>query len=159
MRPRLLLGVLGAASLALATGCGPAEKDLPPADAVYAARGEVVATPGPGNRSVLVHHESVPGFVSRAGEAAGMDSMTMPFAVASDVSMAELEEGDPVEMEFEVRWETDPILRIVRLEELPAGTELDFRPLPDAEPEPTKTGGDEAATEAGAPDAEDEGEG
>lgn len=99
-------------------------------------RGEVVALPDerrPDDRQLRVRHEAIPDFVGFEGEVVGMASMSMPFPLAADVDLEGVEPGDPVEMTFEVRWEGTPPIRIVELEELPPGTELDFEtqePLP-----------------------------
>ena len=127
----------------LAAGCGDdgsrtaasAEPATEP-DGTYTVRAEVVGVPDPerkDDRQLRIHHEAVPDFVGFEGEVVGMASMTMPFPVAGDVDLEGVEEGDPVEVTFEVRWEGSPPLRIVELRELPAGTELDFEseePLP-----------------------------
>jgi Cu/Ag efflux protein CusF len=139
-RPALATIVLG---LALgAAGCGgsgstgakeagPAE----PPDQTYTLRGEVAGLPrkSDGLRQIRVHHEPLPDFVGFEGDVVGMASMTMPFPLADSVDLDDVEEGDKVEMTFEVRWEGSPPIRIVELQELPSGTELDFdseEPLP-----------------------------
>jgi len=136
--PTLLLCVL----LAALPGCGggeraPAEDAVTdPPDQTYSVRGEVVALPDerrPDDRQLRVRHEAIPDFVGFEGEVVGMASMSMPFPLAADVDLEGVEPGDPVEMTFEVRWEGTPPIRIVELEELPPGTELDFEtqePLP-----------------------------
>jgi hypothetical protein len=84
----------------------------------------VVEVPRGAGGDLSVHHEPVPGFRDRGGKPAPMDSMSMPFAVASEVTLAGVAPGDTVEMTFEVRWQGDPTLRVVRLAELPADTTL-----------------------------------
>ena len=136
--PGLFTVLVLLAGLGLLAGACAGEPEEPsPPDAIYEARGEVVISPAPGSRSLLIRHESIPEFVSREGESVGMDSMTMPFSVAPSLTVDELGEGDAVDFEFEVRWEGDPMLRITRLEKLPEGTELDFSSLPDEDPGPT----------------------
>ena len=166
LRRVLPLALLSAGLLVAFPGCGDREEDLAPPDAVYTSRAEVVATPAPGNRSLLLRHESIPDFRSRTGEVDGMDSMTMPFTLARDLSVEGLEEGDAIDFDFEVRWDGDPILRISRLEELPAETTLDFRPLPEeggteeitAEEEPSdETEDPVAAPEGTSPSSASEG--
>lgn len=132
--PPIALGIaaLIALGIALCAGaCAPAPQEPEPVsepDQVYTVRGEVMGLPqGPGElRQLRVRHESVPDFVDSEGEVVGMASMTMPFPVAEDVDMDDLETGDKVEMTFEVRWNDGRPLRVVGLEELPADTALDF---------------------------------
>jgi Cu/Ag efflux protein CusF len=132
-RPALATIVLG---LALgAAGCGgsgstgakEAEPAEPP-DQTYTLRGEVAGLPrkSDGLRQIRVHHEPLPDFVGFEGDVVGMASMTMPFPLADSVDLDDVEEGDKVEMTFEVRWEGSPPLRVVALERLPADTPLDF---------------------------------
>ncbi|HEX6200701.1 MAG TPA: copper-binding protein [Thermoanaerobaculia bacterium] len=146
--PTLLPALLVAALL----GCGggervPAEDAVTdPPDQTYSVRGEVVALPDerrPDDRQLRVRHESIPDFVGFEGEVVGMASMSMPFPLATAVDLEGVEPGDPVEMTFEVRWEGTPPIRIVELEELPPGTELDFE---SEEPMP---GEDEVEVEGG----------
>lgn len=133
------IATLLALGIALAAvACSPAAEEaepLPEPDQVYTVRGEVMGLPqGPGElRQLRVRHESVPDFVDSEGEVVGMASMTMPFPVAEDVDVDDLEAGDKVEMTFEVRWEDGRPLRVVGVEELPRDTALDFEsqePMP-----------------------------
>lgn len=140
---RTLRHVLAAAFLSLglvAAGCGgsepaPEPEDAEPPDQSYTLRGEVMGLPPEGEpqRQLRVRHESLPEFVGFEGEVVGMASMTMPFPLADSVDLEGVEEGDKVEMTFEVRWEGSPPLRVVEVRELPASTELDFEsgdPMP-----------------------------
>ena len=45
--------------------------------------------------------------------------MTMPFDVASTVDLSGFAEGDPVMLEFEVRWTDGPLSLVTRLERAP----------------------------------------
>lgn len=137
--PTNALSALAAILLALGAGaCAPAGDEPEPAtepDQVYTVRGEVVGLPqGEGEpRQLRVRHEAVPDFVGSDGEIVGMASMTMPFPVAADVDLDDVETGDKIEMTFEVRWEGEGPLRIVEVEELPADTALEFEtpePMP-----------------------------
>jgi hypothetical protein len=112
-----------AAIVVAACGGGRA---LPPADATYSVRGQVEALPHAGSPDLYVHHEEVKGFIGRDGKPAHMDSMTMPFTPAADVPLTGIAVGDKVAMTFEVRWHADPLLRVVKLEKLPADTILDL---------------------------------
>jgi len=99
---------------------------LAPADATYSARGEVVELPASRSGAMTIHHESVPGFRDRQGKPSHMDSMAMPFAVADGVSLDGIAAGDKVAFTFEVRWKSEPALRVTKLEKLPADTALVF---------------------------------
>lgn len=124
-RGALALVVLGVAVVAGALGCGRQEK-LSPADATYLTRGQVVEVPRDSKGELSVHHEAVADFRDRDGKPSHMDSMSMPFAVAHDVSLAGIAPGDKVAMTFEVRWDAEPTLRIVKLSELPETTALNL---------------------------------
>jgi Cu/Ag efflux protein CusF len=121
-------------TLALAAGCGgpgePPNDDptVDPPDQTYTVRGEVRGLPRKGDhpRQIRVRHEPVPDFVGFEGDVVGMASMTMPFPLADSVDLDDVEEGDKVEMTFEVRWEGSPPIQVVELHELPADTPLDF---------------------------------
>lgn len=130
-------------SAALAAGCGgegarraSSPEPATPPDGTYTVRAEVVGVPESerqDDRQLRIHHEALPDFVGFEGEVVGMASMTMPFPLGPDVDLEGVDEGDPVEVTFEVRWEGTPPVRIVELRELPPGTELDFEteePLP-----------------------------
>jgi hypothetical protein len=141
----LLLGAAG--------GCGPEEtpeavmETAGPADATYETRGKIVELPataaearGPSG-ALRIRHEAVPEFTTDQGEITGMTSMTMPFPLAPGLDVEGLAEGDVIAFSFEVRWDGSPPYQIVRLEKLPAETELDFgipgeidAPVPDGEP-------------------------
>jgi Cu/Ag efflux protein CusF len=116
---------LAVASLSLAlAGCG--RGSLSPPDATYTTRGQVIELPAAAGGDLTLHHETVADFRARDGKTTHMDSMSMPFAVAPNVSLDGIATGDKVDVTFEVRWEGGPPLRITRLEELPADTALVF---------------------------------
>ena len=98
---------------------------LAPADATYSTRGQVVELAS-SHGELTIHHESVPGFHDRQGNPSHMDSMAMPFAVADGVPLNGIAAGDKVAFTFEVRWKTEPALRVTKLEKLPADTALVF---------------------------------
>jgi Cu/Ag efflux protein CusF len=133
------LGLVVICGLATVAGCGPRRTaELAPPDQVYEVRGVVYEViPGDGRRSrVVIRHQAIPDFVGRDGELVGMESMSMPFDVDAGVSLAGIEEGDAVEIRFEVRWEGEPTLLITSLEELPAGTTIDFGATAEVVPAP-----------------------
>lgn len=159
-RGALAFAVLGAAAIGGAAACGGHER-LAPADATYSTRGQVVEVPRDKNGELSVHHEAVADFRDREGKPSHMDSMSMPFAVAPEVSLAGIAPGDKVAMTFEVRWDSLPTLRIVKLSELPESTALSLggptlelvAPLgsskPAATPSPAPTPASRPATDAG----------
>lgn len=100
------------------------EPELPPPDQTYTVRGVVEQLPAQGHGDMMVHHESIEKFVDKDGNVSEMKSMVMPFTPAKDLSLEGISPGDAVKMTFEVRWEGDPLLRVVKIEKLPAGTEL-----------------------------------
>lgn len=77
---------------------------------VYTVNGTIEQLPDPAVKGSMlqVHHEDIPGFVSREGTVVGMNAMTMPFPPAPGVSLAGLKVGDAVELTFEVRWDRIP---------------------------------------------------
>jgi len=126
----LLCLTLAAAGCGGSGSAGRAQADEPaePPDQTYTVRGEVAGMPREGDelRQIRIHHEPLPDFVGFEGKVVGMASMTMPFPLADAVDVGGIEDGDKVEMTFEVRWEGSPPLRVVKIEELPADTPLDF---------------------------------
>ena len=162
-RGALALAVLGVAVVAGAA-CGGHER-LAPADATYSTRGQVVEVPRDKNGELSVHHEAVADFRDREGKPSHMDSMSMPFAVAPEVSLAGIAPGDKVAMTFEVRWDSLPTLRIVKLSELPESTALNLggptlefvaplgssKPAATPSPAPAPTAGHPASDAGSAP--------
>ena len=111
-------------ALCLLAACGGPGPEQPPE--IYRVRGLVRQLPsGPGGE-LHVRHEAIAGFKNSDGEVVGMESMTMPFPLADASLAAGLETGDKIEMEFEVRWQGGPPLRITALEKLPPETTLAF---------------------------------
>ncbi len=93
----------------------------------HTLRGEVKQVPVPGNSELFLHHEAIDDWTSRDGEAMGMDSMTMGFAVADGVSLEGIQPGDKVEATLRVDWEARLPVEITALRELPPDTKLVFR--------------------------------
>jgi len=77
---------------------------------VYTVNGRIEQLPDTAVKGSMlqVHHEDIPGFVSREGKVVGMNAMTMPFPPAPGVSLQGLSVGDEVELTFEVRWDRMP---------------------------------------------------
>lgn len=125
------LCALAAAALVLGACAGGEDAATPTAEGVdtYEVRGVVVRVPDPAEplADLVIRHEAIDDFRSMQGEVVGMDSMSMPFPVASGVELTEIEPGSKVDFTLEVEWEGEPPYRVVRIEELPADTELDFR--------------------------------
>jgi Cu/Ag efflux protein CusF len=110
-----------------------ADTPAPAPEERYIVRGEITAIDDePGSSRLFLHHEAIPDFRS-GGEVVGMDSMTMGFVVAPDVSRSGLAVGDKVEFEW-VLGPDEPAGSIVRIDRLDPETELDFgdSAMPDA---------------------------
>lgn len=137
---RRLVG--GAAIACFATACSPGTAPAPadpPADATYTVRAEIVRLPAAPGGELYLRHESIPDFRNAKGAEVGMMSMTMPFSAPTALDLAGLATGDRVAATFEVRWSAPKMpLRVTRLEQLPAGTVLEFDE--PAEPEPQAAG-------------------
>jgi Cu/Ag efflux protein CusF len=163
-RGALALALLGATAIAGAVACDPRER-LMPADATYSTRGQVVEVPRDTNGELSVHHEAVADFRDRDGKPSHMDSMSMPFAVDHNLSLAGIAPGDKVAMTFEVRWDSQPTLRIVKLSELPESTVLNLggptlefvaplgssKPAETPSPAPAPTSTQRPASDGGSP--------
>lgn len=121
-RPALLLVLLLAA-------CSSPAPAAPAGARVYVVRGEVVKPPAPvvSGLEVRVRHEAIDDFVDASGNVTGMDAMVMPFEVTRSAAPEGLAAGDKVEVRFWMDWK-EPRLRVVRIERLPPGTTLEFRP-------------------------------
>jgi len=120
--------IAAALLLAFLPGCGTGEPP-PPLD-VYQTRGVVRQLPdarAPGS-SLMIRHETIAEFEDEDGEVVGMESMTMPFAVADEALLDGVAVGDKVAVTFAVHWQGGDPLRITALEKLPPGTTLDFEP-------------------------------
>ena len=99
----------------LASGCGG---DKPRSGREYNVQGVVRQLPEasrPGS-DLGIEHERIPHFVGQDGKEIEMESMTMPFPVAPDVSLAGFRVGDPVVLKLRVDWQGSPPYQIVRLE-------------------------------------------
>src|ERR1700704_5285771 len=112
--------------LLLAAGCGAKGRD-------YTVRALVVQAPDAtriaANRagSLYLYHEPIDDWVGRDGKRDGMDTMAMPFPVASGVPLAGVAANDKVEVTLHVDWTADRAIEITRLRKLPADTRLVFR--------------------------------
>ena len=114
---------LGALAVLLAAGCARKERGHN-----YIVRGQVVELPGPANGNLLqFHHEAVDDFVTREGTVEGMDSMTMPFLVAKNVPLRDIQPGDKIEVILHVDWQADRAVEITGLRKLAPDQKLDFR--------------------------------
>jgi hypothetical protein len=89
-------------------------------------RGLVTQLPDPEDPTTgfFVHHEAIPDFRHLDGQVSGMDSMTMPFPVAEEVSLEGVTVGDKVEFELTVDWEADPVTEVTAVRRLDSATEL-----------------------------------
>ncbi|HUO85947.1 MAG TPA: copper-binding protein [Thermoanaerobaculia bacterium] len=127
----LALVLAGCAADREERGAAPADGEPAGADvAIYDVRGVVLALPDPARprAGMRIRHEAIDDFAGIDGEVVGMDSMTMVFPLAEGVGVGGIEVGDQVAFTLEVEWEGEPPYRLTHLEELPPGTELEFRP-------------------------------
>jgi Cu/Ag efflux protein CusF len=116
----------------LAVGCTGRTETKSKTGHTYTVRARVEQLPAQGSGLVLTH-EAVDDWMGRSGKIEGMDTMTMPFPVAEDVSLAGIQPGDVVEVQLHVDWNADLAVQITSLRELPPETRLDFR---SAKPKP-----------------------
>jgi len=111
--------------LLLAAGCGAKGRD-------YTVRALVVQAPDATNiagnnaSGLYLYHEPIDDWVGRDGKRDGMDTMAMPFPVASGVPLAGVKANDKVEVTLHVDWTADRAIEITALRKLPAGTRLVF---------------------------------
>lgn len=96
---------------------------------VYAVRGKIQELPDPQDplSGLYIRHEAIDDWVGMDGEIQGMDSMTMPFPVADDVTFEGIEIGDKVTFVLEVNYDADPAVQVTEVTRLPEDTELEFR--------------------------------
>jgi Cu/Ag efflux protein CusF len=93
-------------------------------DGHYHARGVVIAlSQDADGRQLSIHHEALTNFADRDNRRTTMKSMTMMFGLDPRIS-ADLQVGDKVAFEFDVRWSKRPVLSITKLSKLPANTAL-----------------------------------
>ncbi len=123
------VAVAGALAVAVSAAFGGCSRKAPVSVAdVFTVRGIVERLPqaeGP-DRDLYIHHAPIPNFRDEHGKVVGMMSMTMPFPVADDVSLAGIAPGDPVEFAFAISWKQPAGYQVIRIHKLPAGTVVDF---------------------------------
>lgn len=95
----------------------------------YTVRGEVKELPDPEDplSGLYIRHEAIDGFVGMDGEVQGMDSMTMPFPAAEDLTFEGIEPGNKIEFTLEVNYDADPVFQVTEMFKLPDDTELVLR--------------------------------
>ena len=120
----------------------PGVRELPEGHrlVIYAVRGEITGLPV-GMNDLMAKHEAIPEFITQemledGTPKLGMNVMTMPFPAEETYDMSGLEVGDIAMLYFEVEYDAEGRFvrghRLIRHEELPADTALDFTPLPPA---------------------------
>ena len=120
LHPILLLIVLPL----LAAGCGGKEKAA--GGNTYTVRARVAQLPTQ-DEGLYLEHEPIDSYVARSGKVEGMDSMTMPFPVAKDVSLEGIQPNDIVEVQLHIDWDAeDHQVEILSVRELPPDTKLHF---------------------------------
>jgi len=99
---------------------------------VYTVQGIVRGIPTaerPGSQ-LSIRHQAIPDFVDFSGKETGMESMTMPFPTADDLSLEGIAPGNAVEFELAVDWDADQPVQITKMVKLPEGTEVSFEDVP-----------------------------
>ncbi len=96
---------------------------------VYTVRGVLRSLPEPESErpEILVRHEAIDDFVGVNGEVVGMDSMSMPFPLASGLDLTGIAPGDKVMLRLEVDWSADEPARVTAIDKLDPESELEFR--------------------------------
>lgn len=122
LRPILLLTLLPL----LAAGCGDKSEEKASGN-TYTVRARVAQLPTQENGGLMLEHEPIDNYVARSGRVEGMDSMTMPFPVAKDVSLEGIQPNDIVEVQLHIDWDAeDRQVEILSVRELPPDTKLHF---------------------------------
>jgi hypothetical protein len=93
----------------------------------YHARGLVAEVSNNDGLSVVIHHERIEPFEGRDGKQSSMDSMKMLFGVASAVPKDVFQSGQKLAFDFDVRWDRQPTLLIVKAERLGPETPLELQ--------------------------------
>ena len=124
----ILFFLLTAVGMAL-FGCGSDESAREPSIIhTYDVRGVLRQLPRADatQPEIWIHHEEIPTFVDINGEPKGMESMTMPFIPASELSLADLVVGDKVTFRLQVDWQATPPATVIRIDKLPPDTVLEW---------------------------------
>ena len=128
LQKSLQIILIACTGLAL-SACSPDESaSLPPVVHTYDVRGVVRQLPRPEapQPEIWIHHESITDFVDINGKVKGMDSMTMPFFPAQELSLEGIAVGDKVTFKLEVDWQAMPPAHVTAIEKLPADTPLEW---------------------------------
>lgn len=75
---------------------------------------------------IVILHEAIENFENENGKKVGMEPMAMSFGVTKKVPLSEINPGDKVFINFDMRWKKDPRMLITRLEHLDKDTQLDL---------------------------------
>lgn len=106
-------------------GCRGA--DLPAADLGaerFATRGKIMKIDG---HTLDIQHEHIAKLRTVDGTLEPMEPMTMVFSATSSAPIEGIAVGDLVKLEFTTHYRTDAVLRLVSIEKLPPGTQLELR--------------------------------
>jgi Cu/Ag efflux protein CusF len=124
VRHRYACSTLLAVALVALGACGGGTPPPPPGNADYEARGEIAKLPDATSPQIWIRHEAIADFRNEQGEVVGMESMTMPFSVAPDLSLEGFAPGDRIGFRLEMRWGDRAAASVARIEKLPEGTRL-----------------------------------
>lgn len=123
---RWILAVLLIATSASTLACRSDPAALPSADLAaerFTTRGRVVAVRA---TELEIRHERIESMRTALGKLEPMDPMTMVFAATTNASIAGIEVGDVVRIEFTANYKTRPPLHLVSIEKLPRDTPLEL---------------------------------
>jgi Cu/Ag efflux protein CusF len=113
-------------AMCAAAGCRGDDATLPAADLAaerFTARGRVMAVRA---TELEIHHERIESIRTALGTLEPMDPMTMVFAATTSAPIKGIAVGDSVRVEFTTNYKIRPPLRLVAIEKLPAGTQLEL---------------------------------
>lgn len=108
----------------LTIGCG--KPDLLASDLMaerFTTRGKVIAIEG---TTLEIFHEFMPKIRTIDGTIEDMIPMTMRFAATTSAPAVEIAAGDAVKIEFTIHYGTSAPLRLISIEKLPTGTQLEL---------------------------------
>ncbi len=123
---RWLLTILVIAASATTFACRSEKAALPSADITaerFTTRGRVVAVRA---TELEIRHERIESMRTALGKLEPMEPMTMVFAATTNASIAGIEVGDVVRIEFTANYRTRPPLHLVKIEKLPKDTPLEL---------------------------------
>ena len=135
----LLIAALVAATM-LMGGCGSKHSGKPQSSTTqpgttysYHLRGIIKALPAAGEspENVSIKVPPIAHWVGMSGKIEPMMAMTMPYQLASGVTLQGIATGDKVAFTYKVNWTADRMV-VTRIKKLPAQTMINFSASADA---------------------------